>query len=113
MKFALFFLAEFAAGFTLAALATTLFLGGWQPLHPALGYPFLGLRIPALEPWIKQFIEFAWFFGKTIFLVIVLMWIRSTWPRVRVDQLLGFSWKVLLPVALANLVLAGIWIVAG
>ena len=110
MKFALFFLAEFATGFTLAALATTMFLGGWQPLHPALGYPFLGIRIPALEPWIAQFIQFAWFFGKTLFLVIVLIWIRSTWPRVRVDQLLGFSWKVLLPVALGNLVLAGIWV---
>lgn len=109
MKFALFFLAEFTTGFTLAALATTLFLGGWQPIHPALGYPFLGLRIPSLEPYIGQFIQFAWFFGKTICLVIFLMWIRSTWPRVRIDQLLGFSWKVLLPVGLVNLVLAGIW----
>ncbi len=108
MKFALFFLAEFATGFTLAALTVTLFLGGWQPIHPSLGYPFLGFRIPSLEPYIEQFIQFCWFFGKCFLLVLFLMWVRSTWPRVRVDQLLNFSWKVLLPVSLINLTLAGI-----
>lgn len=95
MKFALFFLAEFAGMFTIAAIATTLFLGGWLPIHPALSF------IPPV----------IWFLGKTAILIFVLMWIRSTLPRVRVDQLMGFGWKVLIPVALLNIAWTGVIVI--
>jgi len=86
MKFAMFFFAEFVNLFTVSAIATTLFLGGWQG--------------PFLPSWV-------WFMGKTLFMVFILMWFRWTYPRLRVDQLMEFSWKFLLPVSFANLVLAG------
>jgi NADH-quinone oxidoreductase subunit H len=92
MKFAMFFLAEFVNMFTVSAIATTLFLGGWQPPLPALSI------IPS---W-------AWFMGKTLFLVFVLMWFRWTYPRLRVDQLMDFAWKFLLPLAFINLFLTGL-----
>jgi len=87
MKFALFFLAEYLNAFAVAAIATTVFLGGWQG--------------PLLPPYV-------WFFGKAILLFIAMIWVRATLPRLRVDQLMGFCWKVLVPVALANLVVTGI-----
>jgi len=95
MKFALFFLAEFAGLFTISAIATTLFLGGWLPIHPTLSF------IPPV----------VWFLGKTAVLVFILMWIRSTLPRVRVDQLMNFGWKVLIPLALINIAWTGLIVV--
>jgi NADH-quinone oxidoreductase subunit H len=89
MKFAMFFLAEFANLFIVSSIATTLFLGGWQPPLPGLDF------IPS---W-------AWFFGKTLFLVFILMWFRWTYPRLRVDQLMSFAWKFLLPLAFINIFL--------
>ncbi len=86
MKFAMFFLAEFVNMFTVSAIGATLFLGGWQG--------------PFLPSW-------CWFFIKTFGLVFVFMWFRWTYPRLRVDQLMEFSWKFLLPLAFANLILAG------
>ena len=86
MKFAMFFLAEFVNMFTVSAIATTLFLGGWNG--------------PFLPSWI-------WFLGKTLFVVFILMLFRWTYPRLRVDQLMEFSWKFLVPVTFANLILAG------
>lgn len=86
MKFAMFFLAEFINMFTVSAIGTTLFLGGWQG--------------PLLPSWM-------WFLVKTLALVFVFMWFRWTYPRLRVDQLMEFSWKFLLPVSFANLILAG------
>ncbi len=82
MRFALFFLAEYSNMFIVAAVATCLFLGGWKG-------PFL----PGI----------AWFFIKAYSLVFVLMWFRWTFPRVRFDQLMNFSWKILTPIALVNL----------
>ncbi len=87
IKFALFFLAEYLNSFAVAAIATTVFLGGWQG--------------PILPPYV-------WFFAKAILLFIAMIWVRATLPRLRVDQLMGFCWKVLVPVALANLVVTGI-----
>jgi len=86
MKFAMFFFAEFINLFTISAIGATLFLGGWQG--------------PFLPSWV-------WFMGKSLFLVFVLMWFRWTYPRLRVDQLMEFSWKFLLPVSFANLIVAG------
>jgi len=88
MKFAMFFLGEYTNMFVISALAATLFLGGWSgPILPA----------------------FVWFLIKTYGLVTFMMWIRWTLPRVRVDQLMGFAWKVLTPISFANLVVSG-WI---
>lgn len=86
MKFAMFFLAEFVNMFTVSAIATTLFLGGWNG--------------PFLPSWI-------WFLGKTLLVVFILMLFRWTYPRLRVDHLMEFSWKFLVPVTFANLILAG------
>lgn len=115
MKFALFFLEEFTAAFTLAAIATTLFFGGWQPLFPGAEAFWLdrlfvaaGLAFPE---WLRSAATFFWFFGKSLLLVFVLMWIRSTLPRVRVDQLMSFAWKGLIPAAFVSLTIAGLWVV--
>lgn len=92
LKFALFFLAEYAYVFLASAMAAALFLGG--------GDSFL---IPAgiIPSWI-------WFMGKTFALVFVFLWFRWTYPRMRVDQLMSFSWKFLLPWSIVNIALAGL-----
>ena len=82
MKFALFQMAEFLSGFAIAAMTTTLFLGGWQG--------------PLLPPWL-------WFMIKSLSLFVVLIWFRGTFPRFRIDQVMAFAWKFLLPLALANI----------
>ena len=88
MKFALWYMAEFMNVFTVSALTATLFLGGYQG--------------PGLPSW-------AWFMMKTYALVFVMMWFRGTLPRLRVDQLMGLAWKFLLPLALINILVTGIW----
>jgi len=89
MRFAIFFLAEYANMFTVCAIATTLFLGGWVGPGPEVLAPF-------------------WFLGKTFFLLFVMLWIRWTLARLRVDQLMHLGWKVLLPIAFANLIVTGV-----
>ncbi|EGO65975.1 NADH-quinone oxidoreductase subunit NuoH [Acetonema longum] len=91
MRWALFFLAEYANLFAVSAIAATLFLGGWNG--------------PVLPGWL-------WFAIKTTVMVYLFMWFRWTFPRIRVDQLMSFGWKLLLPVALANIVITGIGIYA-
>lgn len=87
MKFAMFFLAEFVNMFTVSAIATTVFLGGWNG--------------PFLPSWI-------WFLGKTLAMVFLFMLFRWTFPRLRVDQLMEFAWKVLLPLAFVNIIYVGV-----
>ncbi len=87
MRFAFFFLAEYTNLFLAGAFATTLFLGGW--------------RGPFLPPLV-------WFLIKTYFVVFLLIWVRWTFPRLRVDHLMQFSWKILLPLALLNLVVTAV-----
>lgn len=87
MRFALFFLAEYANSFAVGALAAVLFLGGW---HGPLAPPFL------------------WLFLKAYAVFLVLVWVRGTLPRLRYDQLMQFGWKVVLPLSLAILALAAI-----
>ena len=94
MKFAYFFLAEFINMFIIAAIATTVFFGGWLS-------PF---GITESIPWLGVF----WFMGKTILIVFLMMWFRWTFPRLRVDQLLTLEWKYLLPLNLLNIVLMAI-----
>lgn len=120
MKFALFFLAEFAATFTLAALAVTLFFGGWHAPFGFLEYPILGITVPAtshvlghaipLSVWTAHAVQFCWFFAKSCAMVFMLMWIRATLPRVRVDQLMNLAWKFFIPVGLVTLVLSGFYV---
>jgi NADH-quinone oxidoreductase subunit H len=86
MKFAMFFLGEYGNMINVSALATTLFLGGWQG-------PFLP---PVL-----------WFLIKLVAFLFFFIWIRATLPRFRYDQLMNFGWKVLLPLALLNILLTG------
>jgi NADH-quinone oxidoreductase subunit H len=97
MKFALFFLAEYANMFAVSAIASTLFLGGWNsPFGDFLGGPVWGL---------------FWFLTKGMFFVFVQMWLRWTLPRLRVDQLMYVSWKVLTPWAFACIVGVGLWMI--
>lgn len=97
MKFALFFLAEYVNIFIVCAIAATLYLGGWMPLHIGHWSGFNGIMdyIPSS----------LWFLGKTFFLIFVIMWFRWTFPRLRIDQLLDLEWKYLLPLSLFNLLL--------
>jgi len=108
MKFALFFLAEFAASFTLAAVIVTLFLGGYQPPLPVMGAQVTG-KLAGLIPWFAL-ISLGWFLFKCWVVVLGIMWIRSTLPRVRVDQLMNLSWKALIPAGLVNLLATGAYV---
>jgi NADH-quinone oxidoreductase subunit H len=92
-KFALFFLGEYLGMFAIAGLGITLFLGGWTA-------PFSCLT------WIPSYV---WFLGKLLGIVFVFIWIRGTLPRLRMDQLMNLAWKFMLPLALLNIVVAGIW----
>ncbi len=98
MKFALFFLAEYINVFIVCALGATIFLGGWMPFHIGNWTSFNHVMdyIPSS----------VWFFGKTFFLIFVIMWFRWTFPRLRIDQLLNLEWKYLLPISMFNLLLA-------
>jgi NADH-quinone oxidoreductase subunit H len=93
MRFALFFIAEYANMFAVSAIASTLFLGGWQGVLP--GYDFLG--------------GFPGFVFKVLFLIFVMMWLRWTLPRLRVDQLMNLCWKYLIPISFFNVFGVGIW----
>jgi NADH-quinone oxidoreductase subunit H len=98
IRFALFFLAEYANMIVVSAVVTTLFLGGWLAPFPNVGLlGFLGF-VPG---WI-------WFLVKMFVLLYVFIWIRGTLPRYRYDQLMGLGWKVLIPLAIANVVVTGI-----
>jgi NADH-quinone oxidoreductase subunit H len=87
MRFALFFLAEFAHLFFVSALCTTLFFGAWEG--------------PVLPPAI-------WFLLKTYAVILVIMWVRWTVPRLRIDQIMGFAWKLMVPVGLLTVLLTGL-----
>ena len=103
IRFAFFFLAEFANLVVVCAMATTVFLGGWMPFH--IGPDNAFNRAMDLIPPV------VWFAGKTGFLIFVLMWFRWTFPRLRVDQLMRLEWKILLPIGLANLLVAAVIVV--
>jgi len=145
MKFASFFMAEYANMITVSSMATLLFLGGWvapwpaaygSSLVPALifaaagvvalyhgahaarqrdtrtlpvfGIIFLGIAgiflLPMVQAWL---LPLFWFCAKTGFILFAFMWVRGTLPRFRYDQLMGFAWKFLFPVAMLNLLVTG------
>jgi NADH-quinone oxidoreductase subunit H len=92
-KFALFFLGEYLAMFSISGLGATLFLGGWSA-----PFSFLG--------WVPSWI---WFFSKLMLSIFVFIWMRGTLPRLRQDQLMNFAWKFVLPLTLLNLLVAALW----
>jgi NADH-quinone oxidoreductase subunit H len=97
IKFAFFFLAEYMNMFIIAAIATTLFLGGWLPFHI--------YKFGAFNSLMDLVPPVFWFFGKTAFVIYLMMWFKWTFPRLRIDQLLALEWKYLLPINLINLIL--------
>lgn len=101
MKFAMFFLAEYANMFAVSAIVAALFLGGYQSPFGYLGNT-LGIE------WLIPIEQFFWFVAKGTFFVFVQMWLRWTLPRLRVDQLMALCWKYLIPIAFVNLLLVGL-----
>jgi NADH-quinone oxidoreductase subunit H len=96
MKFAFFFIGEYMHLFVGAGIATTLFLGGWRG-------PFLG-EVISEASILGVLLGFVYFLIKTVFIVFLMMWIRGTLPRFRIDHLLDFGWKFLVPVGLLGLI---------
>lgn len=105
MKFAMFLLSEYINLFVVSAIAATIFLGGWMPLH-----------IGGLEgfnhamDWVPGSL---WFFGKTFFVIFIIMWFRWTFPRLRIDQLLNLEWKYLLPISMVNVLIVTLMAILG
>jgi NADH-quinone oxidoreductase subunit H len=105
IKFALFFLAEYINMFIIAAIATTVFLGGWMPLH-VFGWDGFNKVMDFIPP-------FFWFLGKSFGVVFIMMWLKWTFPRLRIDQLLTLEWKFLLPINIFNLLLMAFLVLIG
>jgi NADH-quinone oxidoreductase subunit H len=102
MRYAWFMNGEYAAMFTMCAILTTLFLGGWT--LPGFGYLEHALSGSALGQIALGLVSFGIFFAKVAFLVFFFMWVRWTLPRFRWDQLMKLGWNVLIPIALANII---------
>jgi NADH-quinone oxidoreductase subunit H len=96
-KYALFFMAEYFGMCALSGMAVTLYLGGWQAPFPTLAF------IPS----------YCWFAAKLLALLFVFIWIRATFPRLRIDQLTRLAWKFLVPLALINLLTTAFWSLTG
>ncbi|HJY63577.1 MAG TPA: NADH-quinone oxidoreductase subunit NuoH [Ignavibacteria bacterium] len=99
MKFALFFLAEYANMIVASAVITTLFLGGWQ-------FPYL--QTFGLPPLVASIIQILFFAIKVIAMVLFFIWVRWSLPRFRYDQLMNLGWKVMLPLAIVNIIATAI-----
>ena len=104
MGFGYFYLAEFMNLFITAGIAATVFLGGWAPVN---------IGVEAFDAVMNYIPGIVWFLGKTFALVWILMWIKWTFPRLRIDQILKLEWKYLMPLALINLVLMTIVVALG
>ena len=112
MKFALFFLAEYAAMFIMSVLIVTLFLGGY--LSPFSDYlsVILFQNIIHSQAILDIFMHIEqgfWLIAKTYFVIFIIIWIRATLPRLRADQLMSFAWKFLLPLSLVNLTIVAVF----
>ena len=105
IRFAFFYLAEFINMFVVASIAATLFLGGWMPFHVGNweGFNHVMDFIPPV----------VWFFGKTFMVIWIIMLIKWTFPRLRIDQLLTLEWKYLLPINLVNVLLMAFLVLMG
>lgn len=104
MGFGFYYLAEYLNLFVVSGVATTVFLGGWAPVNIGIdGFDAVMNYIPGI----------VWFLGKTFAVVWLLMWVRWTFPRLRIDQILKLEWKYLMPLCLINLVLMTIIVAFG
>ena len=104
MGFGYYYLAEYLNLFVVSGIAATVFLGGWAPLN-------IGLE--AVDQLMNYIPGIVWFMGKTFLVVWLLMWVRWTFPRLRIDQILKLEWKYLMPLALINLVLMTVVVAMG
>ena len=104
LAFGYYYLAEFLNLFIVSGIAATVFLGGWMPLH---------IGVDAIDSAMDYIPGIVWFLGKTFLVVWLLMWVKWTFPRLRVDQILELEWKYLMPVALFNLVLMTVCVSLG
>ena len=104
MGFGFFYLAEYLNLFIVAGVASMVFLGGWMPIH---------IGVEGFDKVMDYIPGFIWFLGKAFALVWVLMWIRWTFPRLRIDQILKLEWKYLMPLSLLNLVLMTVIVAFG
>jgi NADH-quinone oxidoreductase subunit H len=105
IKFAFFFLAEYMNMFLVASIAATVFLGGWMPFHIG-GWEQFNHIMDYIPPLI-------WYFGKTAFVIFLMMWFKWTFPRLRIDQLLTLEWKYLLPINLVNILIMSFVVLMG
>jgi NADH-quinone oxidoreductase subunit H len=105
IRFAFFYLAEYINMFIIASIATTLFLGGWMPFHVSSWEGFN--RIMDFIPPV------GWYFGKTFFVIWIMMLYKWTFPRLRIDQLLTLEWKYLLPINLVNVLIMAFIVLKG
>jgi len=105
IRFAFFFLAEYMNMFIVASIAATVFLGGWMPFHIG-GLVAFNQVMDFIPP-------LCWYFGKTAFLIYLIMWFKWTFPRLRIDQLLTLEWKYLLPINLLNILLVAFLVMKG
>ena len=103
MKFAMFFMAEYANMITVGCVATLLFLGGWTSPFGRLFPTFGGIVVRAALPVL-------WFVAKVFCFLFLYIWVRGTLPRFRYDQLMGFGWKYLMPLAVANIIATSLWL---
>ena len=94
----MFFPSEYTNMFIVSMVGTTVFLGGWMPLHIG-GFDSFNHVMDFIPP-------ILWFFGKVFISIFVIIWFRWTFPRMRIDQLLKLEWKYLLPISIVNLIIA-------
>lgn len=104
MGFGFYYLAEFLNLFIVAGVTTLMFLGGWCPIH---------IGVAAFDSAMDLIPGIVWFLGKAFAMVWLLMWIKWTFPRLRIDQILNLEWKYLMPVALFNLILMTVCVAFG
>ena len=104
MGFGFYYLAEYLNLFVVSGVATTVFLGGWAPVN---------IGVAAFDTVMDYIPGIVWFLGKTFAVVWLLMWVRWTFPRLRIDQILKLEWKYLMPLCLVNLVLMTIVVAFG
>ncbi|MBR6714895.1 MAG: NADH-quinone oxidoreductase subunit NuoH [Prevotella sp.] len=104
MGFGFFYLAEFLNLFIIAGIATTVFLGGWAPVN---------IGIEVFDNVMNYIPGIVWFLGKAFAVVWLLMWVKWTFPRLRIDQILKLEWKYLMPLSLINLVLMTVVVALG
>ena len=104
MGFGFFYLAEFLNLFIIAGIATTVFLGGWAPVN---------IGVEVFDNVMNYIPGIVWFLGKAFAVVWLLMWVKWTFPRLRIDQILKLEWKYLMPLSLINLVLMTVVVALG